>query len=72
MAKKLRLNRIKAVIAEKGITTIELAQAVGKGRSTVSRWCTNDIQPPLETLYKVADFLEISAKDLIYDKPVEM
>ena len=45
------MNRIKAVLVEKEKTTIELAEGVGKTRPTVSRWCTNDIQPPLEVLY---------------------
>ena len=59
------MNRIKAVLVEKEKTTIELAEGVGKTRPTVSRWCTNDIQPPLEKLVKVAGVLDVDVKDLL-------
>jgi len=54
-----KLNRIKAVLADQGKTAKWLAEAIGRDRSTVSRWCTNDMQPPLEVLFQVAELLDV-------------
>ncbi len=58
-------NRIKAVLAEKGKTNIWLAEALGKNKTTVSKWCTNDVQPTIETLFEVADALEVDVRELL-------
>lgn len=63
--KPKKLNRLKVVLAELDITSAELAEALSKNKVTVSRWCTNESQPSLETLYEIADFLKISVKDLL-------
>jgi len=52
--KKKASNRIKAVLAELGKTNNWLAEELGKNRTTVSKWCTNQIQPTMETLYEIA------------------
>lgn len=58
-------NRIKAVLAEKGKTSIWLAEELGKGKSTVSKWCTNDVQPTIETLFAVAKVLDVDVRELL-------
>jgi putative transcriptional regulator len=65
MAKKRILNRIKSVLAEKGKTNLWLAEQVGKDKSTVSKWCTNDQQPTLDTLFDIAEVLKIDVRDLL-------
>jgi transcriptional regulator with XRE-family HTH domain len=60
-------NRIKAVLAEKSVTNKELAEALGKGMNTVSRWCTNENQPPIDTLYEIAEYLDVSVYELLVD-----
>jgi len=65
MVAKKNLNRIKAVLAEKGKTNRDLAKHLTKTESTVSRWCTNDIQPSLEVLDQIADYLEVDIRDLL-------
>lgn len=60
-----RLNKIKIALVEKGKSQKELADFLGVGAVSVSRWCTNDVQPSLETLYKIAEFLEINVCDLL-------
>jgi putative transcriptional regulator len=60
-----KYNRIKAVLADKDKTAKWLAQQVGRDRSTVSRWCTNDIQPPLEVLFQIAEVLEVEVCELL-------
>jgi transcriptional regulator with XRE-family HTH domain len=64
---KNKLNRIKVVLAELDRTSLELANHLGKNKVSVSRWCTNESQPSLETLFEIAIFLEVSVKDLITD-----
>lgn len=59
------LNRIKAALADQGKTAKWLAEAIGRDRSTVSRWCTNDMQPPLEVLFNIAELLEVDVCDLL-------
>lgn len=59
------LNRLKLVLVEKKRTGKWLADELGKNPSTISKWCTNVIQPDLSTLRKIADLLDIDIKDLI-------
>jgi transcriptional regulator with XRE-family HTH domain len=60
-----KFNRIKVVLVEKDRTAKWLAEQVGRDRSTVSRWCTNDMQPPLEVLYQIAELLEVDICELL-------
>ncbi len=62
---KLQLNRIKAVLAEKNKSSKDLAGHLGKTESTVSRWCTNEVQPSIETLYEISKFLKVNIRELL-------
>jgi putative transcriptional regulator len=64
----MKLNRIKAVLAEKDFSQKELAQQLGKSFNTVNAYCCNRQQPSLEQLNKIAEILSVSMKDLIVDK----
>ena len=64
MDKKAR-NRIKAVLAEKGISNNWLAKTLDKNRTTVSKWCTNQMQPTVETLFEIAEVLEVDVRELL-------
>lgn len=64
MAKKA-INRIKIVLVEQGRTNKWLADKLGKNTTTVSRWCTNDMQPSLETLVQVSDVLGVNVRELL-------
>lgn len=59
------INRIKVMLAEKNKTNKWLAEELKKDPATVSKWCTNKMQPGLETLIKIADLLEVDVKELI-------
>ena len=65
MDEKVAFNRIKAVLAEKGRTNNWLAEQTGKSVPTVSRWCTNDMQPTMDTLFKIAEVLEVDVRELL-------
>ncbi|RPD90375.1 XRE family transcriptional regulator [Aureibaculum marinum] len=59
------INRLKAVLAEHGKTNKWLAEKLDKNETTVSRWCTNEVQPSLETLIQISELLYIDVKELI-------
>lgn len=63
----MKLNRIKAVLAEKDISQKELAKQLGKSFNTVNAYCCNRQQPSLELLSKISIILSVSIKDLIID-----
>ena len=60
-----KINRLKIVLVEQGKTGKWLAGQLGKNEATISRWCSNTSQPSLEILMKIAEILEVNAKDLI-------
>ena len=64
----MKLNRIKAVLAEKGISQTWLAKQLGKSFSMVNAYACNRIQPNLDTLQQIAVILQVDLKDLITDK----
>lgn len=64
----MAMNRIKAVLAEKQLTSKWLAQELGKAENTVSRWCSNKVQPSLENLVEIAKVLDIEVRILITPK----
>mgnify|MGYP000927866827 FL=1 len=63
--KKKASNRIKAVLAEKGKTNNWLAETLNMNRTTVSKWCTNQMQPTVETLYEIAEALDVDVRELL-------
>jgi putative transcriptional regulator len=65
MAKKKIFNRIKAVIAEQGKTNLWLAEELDVHTSTVSKWCQNEMQPTVESLFAIADTLEVDVRTLL-------
>lgn len=64
----MKLNRIKAVLSEKGISQTWLAKKLDKSFSMVNAYACNRIQPNLETLQRIAEILQVDLKDLITDK----
>lgn len=62
---KSKFNRIKIVLAEKNVTNRDLAAGIRKTEATVSRWCTNEVQPSIETLYAVAKYLDVEVRELL-------
>jgi len=47
---------------------IELAEALGVTKSSVSQWCSNTVQPPLSKLTEIADAIGCDVTDLIISK----
>ncbi|WP_286927770.1 helix-turn-helix transcriptional regulator [Flavobacterium sp. UBA4197] len=61
----MKINRLKIVLVEQSKTSKWLAKELGKSESTVSRWCTNEIQPSVETLAEIAELLKIDVRELL-------
>ena len=59
------LNRLKIVLVDQNKTGKWLAEQLGKSSSTVSKWCSNTVQPDLYTLEKIAKLLDIDKRDLL-------
>jgi len=62
------INRIKVVLAEKKRTNKWLAEQLGCAPTTVSKWCTNACQPPMETYLRIAKLLEVELSELVNSK----
>ena len=61
------INRLKLLLVEKKKTSKWLSEQLGITPSTVSKWCTNNSQPDMETLARISKLLRISVEDL-YNK----
>ena len=59
------LNRISEVLQEKNLKQVDLAHELGVVKSTVSMWCSNTSQPPLQKLSEVARVLEVDITELL-------
>lgn len=60
-----KINRLKVLLVENGKTGKWLAEQVGKNEATVSRWCSNKMQPSLDMLVKIARLLNIDVRRLL-------
>jgi len=63
----MKLNRIKEVLEEKGITQTWLAKQLDKSYNSVNAYVCNRSQPNLETLLEISKLLSVDMKDLISD-----
>ncbi len=59
------INRIKVVLVEKKKTNKWLSEQLGYATTTVSKWCTNACQPPMETFLKIAKILDVELDELL-------
>ena len=65
----MKLNRIRAVLEDKGISQTWLAKKkLGRSFSTVNAYVCNRSQPNLTTLLEIAQLLSVDMKELITDE----
>ena len=67
----MKMNRIKEVLQEKGLTQVWLAEKLGKSFKMVNAYAGNRKQPQVDALYKIAEILQVSVKDLLIDNKEE-
>ncbi len=65
MADKIKINRLKVVLAEKDLTQRELAKRVKKAPNTITRICNNESQPTLKLLREISLALDVDIRDLL-------
>lgn len=65
------MNRIKEVLNEKGIKQTWLAEKLGKSFKMVNAYACNRKQPSLETLFQIAELLDVDVKDLLISNKEE-
>ena len=59
------INRINVVLAEKRKSNKWLAEQLDCAPTTVSKWCTNACQPPMETYIKISKQLDVELTGLV-------
>ena len=64
----MKLNCIKEVLDEKGISQTWLAKKLDKSFNSVNAYVCNRTQPNLETLLQISQILKVDMKDLIADQ----
>lgn len=62
------MNRIKEVLEQRKLSQIWLAKELGKSYNMVNSYAQNRRQPSIEVLFKIADILDVEAKDLLKEK----
>lgn len=60
--------RIKEILASRGITLKEFSQTSGISQSNLSNYLNGNISPTLDTLKKMASFLNIEVVELFKEK----
>lgn len=60
-----QLNRLKVVLVEKQKTGKWLSEQLDKDPSTISKWCSNKIQPSVEMLDTIAELLNVDVRELL-------
>lgn len=58
-------NRIKAILADQKKTSRWLAEYLNVSQNTISRWCSNKVQPSLAQLGNIANALNVDIRDLL-------
>lgn len=58
-------NRLKVILAEQNKSNKWLAEKLQMNESTVSRWCTNNAQPSVDTLSSIAKILNVDIRELL-------
>lgn len=56
--------KLKELRKARGVTQVELGEAVGATSRTVARWEAEHVDMPFKTAVKIARFLDVSLEDL--------
>ena len=61
-----KINRLKVVLAEKGMTNKQLAEILDKDPAVISKWVTNVAQTNVEMFIQLAKILGVKVDDLLW------
>lgn len=59
------LKNLKRLRKETGVSQQELADAVGVSQQSVNKYENHSIEPDIETIIRIADYLHVSVDELI-------
>lgn len=65
MPEKIKINRLKLVLADKDISHKDFAKMVKKTPNTITRICNNEQQPSLKVLRDMAIALDVDITELL-------
>ena len=65
-------EQIRRLRMARGITQVELAHRLGVSKQSVSNWESNNIQPSIELLEKIADLFGVTTDYLLGREPLRM
>jgi len=65
MAEKVKINRLKVVLAERDMSQKDFAKLLATNVNTISRICKNEQQPTLYTLRNMALALDVDIRELL-------
>lgn len=60
--------RIKEILSQKGMTLKDLSRLSGITQSNLSNYLNGNISPTLDTLTKIAKYLDVEVKELFGEK----
>lgn len=66
----LIVQRIEEMLKTEGLTQSKLASVIGVNQSTVCNWLNGKKEPSIESLWKLADFFDVSIDYLIGRKEI--
>lgn len=66
----LIVQRIEEMLKTYGLTQSKLANGIGVNQSTVCNWLNGKKEPSIESLWKLADFFDVSVDYLIGRKEI--
>ena len=66
----LIIDRIKELLKEECLTQSKLASGIGVNQSTVCNWPNGKKEPSIESLWKLADYFDVSVDYLIGRKEI--
>ena len=64
------VEHIKQLMKSEGLTQMQLASQIHVGQSTISEWLTGKNEPSIESLWKLADYFDVSVDFLIGRKEI--
>ena len=61
-----KINRLKVVLAEKGMINKQLSEILDKDPAVILKWVTNAAQPNVEMFIQLAKILRVKVDDLLW------
>lgn len=61
----MQLNKIKEALKIKRMSQKELSVRLGKSFNMVNLYVSNKVQPPITTLYHIAEILDVDMRELL-------